>query len=311
MNEVEFYLEDLKSKFAKINPAEYYLAYSGGRDSHFLLWFIREYLHETRIPAVFSNTGMEIPEIRDRALANADVVLKPAMKHAEIKEKYGIPLNTKTSDDWVYRYQTLRAKGVEEKDMPNYLKFMAMRDVTATPRGRKTGMLSMMCVNKKTSDAMRAGRLHKVSHLCCEYLKKRPAMLYRERERERVGFAPKSIIGVMGMESIKRAAVYKSCFSKDMTFHPLWDLTEELQKKIEAYCGIPVPKIYQYVNQTGCAGCPYGQHGKDRFFTTNLDLNLCHEGQRKFILEYFKESYEFKGYEFRPMIFQAEGIYGK
>lgn len=74
MNEVEFYLEDLKSKFAKINPEEYYLAYSGGLDSHFLLWFIREYLHETRIPAVFSNTGMELPEIRDRALANADIV---------------------------------------------------------------------------------------------------------------------------------------------------------------------------------------------------------------------------------------------
>ena len=108
MNEVEFYLEDLKSKFSKINPSEYYLAYSGGRDSHFLLWFIREYLHEPRIPAVFSNTGMEIPEIRERALANAQVILKPAMKHAEIKEKYGIPLNTKNSDEWVYMYQKKR-----------------------------------------------------------------------------------------------------------------------------------------------------------------------------------------------------------
>ena len=105
MNAVEFYLDDLASKFTKINPAEYYLAYSGGRDSHFLLWFIREYLHETRIPAVFCNTGMEIPEIRDRALANADIVLKPAMKHAEIKEKYGIPLNSKGQDSVVHEWQ--------------------------------------------------------------------------------------------------------------------------------------------------------------------------------------------------------------
>ena len=67
MNEVEFYLEDLKSKFDKIDPRKYYLAYSGGRDSHFLLWYIREYLHEERIMPVFSNTGMELPEIRDRA----------------------------------------------------------------------------------------------------------------------------------------------------------------------------------------------------------------------------------------------------
>ena len=131
MNQAEFYLEDLKSKFTKINPDEYYLAYSGGRDSHFLLWFIREYLHETRIPAVFSNTGMEIPEIRDRALANCDEVMKPAMRHFEIKEKYGIPLNTKVSDDWVYRYQTKKAKGIKDDDMPNTIKHMVLRQVFA------------------------------------------------------------------------------------------------------------------------------------------------------------------------------------
>lgn len=171
MNEVEFYLEDLKSKFTKINPSEYYLAYSGGRDSHFLLWFIREYLHETRIPAVFSNTGMEIPEIRDRGLANADVVLKPAMKHAEIKEKYGIPLNTKASDEWVYSYQTRREQGISDEDMPNWIKYYAMRQVDAIQHGRDTGKLSYTVVNKKTCEAMMAGTLHKVSNLCCTYLK--------------------------------------------------------------------------------------------------------------------------------------------
>lgn len=311
MNEAEFYLEDLKSKFAKINPNDYYLAYSGGRDSHFLLWFIREYLKETRIPAVFENTGMEIPEIRERALANSDIILKPALKHAEIKEKYGIPLNTKASDDWVYRYQKMRREGVEEKDMPPYLKYMALRDITATPRGRRTGMLSMMCVNKKTSDAMRAGTLHKVSNLCCYYLKKKPGHIYIERERER-GYEKHEILGIMGTESIRRQAMVNrtGCFTKSKAFLPIHDLTEDLRNKIEEYYGIPIPSVYQYVNQTGCAGCPYGQHGKNKFFNTNLDLNLCHEGQRKFILEYFKESYEFKGYEFKPMIFQSKGIYG-
>jgi hypothetical protein len=36
MNEINFYLEDLLSKFLKINPDEYYLRYSGGADSHLL-----------------------------------------------------------------------------------------------------------------------------------------------------------------------------------------------------------------------------------------------------------------------------------
>ena len=44
MDEVEFYLIDLKSRFDKIKPNTYYLSYSGGKDSHFLYWFIKEYL---------------------------------------------------------------------------------------------------------------------------------------------------------------------------------------------------------------------------------------------------------------------------
>ena len=36
MDNVDFYLEDLKSKFNKIDFNKYYLSYSGGKDSHFL-----------------------------------------------------------------------------------------------------------------------------------------------------------------------------------------------------------------------------------------------------------------------------------
>lgn len=157
MNAAEFYLEDLKSKFTRIDPNQYYLAYSGGRDSHFLLWFIREYLHETRIPAVFSNTGMEIPEIRERALANCDVILKPTMKHFEIKEKYGIPLNTKQSDMYVYEYQKRRAQGIKDEDMPGWIKYYAMRDVNGTENGRKKGMISYSAVNARTCLYMMGG----------------------------------------------------------------------------------------------------------------------------------------------------------
>lgn len=114
------------------------------------------------------------------------------------------------------------------------------------------------------------------------------------------------IVGIMGSESISRQAMVNKingCFTKSKSFMPIHDLTEELRNKIEKYCGIPVPSIYRYVNQTGCAGCPYGQHGKNRFESTNLDLSLCGEGQRKFILDYFHESYEFKGYHYQPRLF--------
>lgn len=49
MDEVDFYLKDLESKFKKIDKSKYYLSYSGGKDSHFLYWFIKEYLHDDEI----------------------------------------------------------------------------------------------------------------------------------------------------------------------------------------------------------------------------------------------------------------------
>ncbi len=297
MNEAEFYLEDLKSKFTKIDPSSYYLAYSGGRDSHFLLWFIREYLHETRIPAVFHNTGMEIPEIRKRAMENADVVLKPIMKHFEIKEKFGIPLNGKRQDHWVADYQRYKANGTSDENMPGWIKYYAMRQTEGIERGRRDGRLSFSVVNKKTSEAMIAGKLHKVSELCCMYMKKKPGKKY-EQESGR-----KPIIGVMGSESWTRKTNVTSCFNKNRDFRPIYDLTEDLRNEIEKQFEIPVPYVYKYVRQTGCAGCPYGQHGKNKFESTNIDLQLCGESQRKFIMSYFKESYDFKGYVYTPRLF--------
>jgi len=140
--------------------------------------------------------------------------------------------------------------------------------------------------------------LHKVSNKCCEFLKKKPA-----HEFEKIhGLKP--ITGIMGSESWKRKTTFKGCFTSKGHFTPLWDLTDDLRNEIEQYCGIPVPKVYEYVNQTGCAGCPYGQHGKGHGFeNTNIELSLCGEGQRKFILDYFSESYAFKGYVYQPKLF--------
>ena len=106
MDNVDFYLEDLKSKFRKIDTSDYYLSYSGGRDSHLLYWFIKEYAPEFKnIKVVGINTYMEHPQIRDRILKNCDIVLLPAMKPFEIKEKYGIPCFTKIQDEMIERWQ--------------------------------------------------------------------------------------------------------------------------------------------------------------------------------------------------------------
>lgn len=86
--EIIEYIQKLKERFSLIDPNKYYLTYSGGKDSHFLYWFIKEILKDNKIEIVSVNTLMEHKEILERINKNADRVLYPALKLMEIKEKY-------------------------------------------------------------------------------------------------------------------------------------------------------------------------------------------------------------------------------
>ena len=112
IDSVDFYLYDLKTKFNKIDPKEYYLSYSGGKDSHLLYWFIKEYAPEFKdIMVVGLNTYMEHPQIRKRIYDNCDKVLLPTKKPMEIKKDYGIPCFSKEQDYYIYYYQHSLRKG--------------------------------------------------------------------------------------------------------------------------------------------------------------------------------------------------------
>ncbi len=272
MNDVDFYLFDLKTKFNKINPKEYYLSYSGGKDSHFLYWFIKEYLKNNDIKIVGINTYMEHEEIRDRIYKYSDKVLLPIKKPLEIKEKYGIPCFSKEQDFYIYYYQNAIRKGKEPSKT-------ILQKINGTYDKGFSG------ISKKARKYVLSGKAHKITHLCCHYLKKEPA---RRFEKE-TGLKP--ILGVRGNESAMRKKQYNSCFTKNGKFTPLWDLSDELLDKIYKQYNIEIPKVYDYIERTGCMGCPYGSYKHD----TEKELKLISENQRKFVCEYFKESYKILG----------------
>ena len=130
---------------------------------------------------------------------------------------------------------------------------------------------------------------HKISNLCCKYLKKEP---FREFERE-TGKHP--ILGVRGVESLQRSSQYKTCFTKDGKFTPLWDLTDSMLDKIYQKFYIEIPNIYNYIGRTGRMGCPYGSWKGD----TKIELDLLPANKRWFIINYFKESYDVLGIDYK------------
>ena len=275
IDEVDFYLIDLKSRFDKIKPNTYYLSYSGGKDSHFLYWFIKEYLKRDDIKIVGINTYMEHHEIRNRILKNSDVVLYPKLKPMEIKEKYGSPCFSKIQDDFIDRYQ----RGSRSKSL--------MERIHSRQFVGKDGKVhaSSFSLNKKARELLLSGKLHRVSPKCCKYLKKEPA---RDFEKQ-TGL--KAILGVRGSESAMRKTQYKSCFTKDKKFTPLHDLSDELLDKIYEKYNIEIPEVYNHICRTGCMGCPYGSYKHD----TEKELALLNDNQLKFVSEYFKESYKVLG----------------
>lgn len=271
ITEEEFYLVDLKSRFDKIKPNTYYLSYSGGKDSHFLYWFIKEYLKRDDIKIVGINTYMEHHEILARILKNSDVVLRPKLRPMEIKKKYGSPCFSKMQDDFIDRYQRgSRCRSVMERIMG---KDSEGRDWTRFK------------LSKKARELLLSGNLHRVSPKCCKYLKKEVA---RKFEKES-GLKP--ILGVRGNESALRSSKYKSCFTNDMKFTPIHDLSDELLDKIYAKYNIEIPEIYNHICRTGCMGCPYGSYKHD----TEKELMLINDNQFNFVCEYFKESYKVLG----------------
>ena len=71
-----------------------YISFSGGKDSTVLLHIDREIYPD--IPAVFVDTGIEYPEIRQFVKTFDNVtILRPKMRFDEVLRKYGYPIISK------------------------------------------------------------------------------------------------------------------------------------------------------------------------------------------------------------------------
>lgn len=235
---------------------EIYVAFSGGWDSTVLLHLVRSMYPE--VPAVFVDTGLEFPEIRDFVKTIDNVRwMKPKMNFKKVIDKYGFPILSKEVSMGFDRYRN--TKDPVQKDL------RINGGINPT-----SGKKQQRSIPLKYQYLLNSG--FKFSERCCDVLKKEP---FRRYEKETGHHA---IDGTMVEESDNRKKAYirgtgcnsfkKKSISKPLSFWTKNHTTEYIKKY-----NLPYSKIYDMgYDRTGCMFCMFGVHlekGENRFQLMN------------------------------------------
>ena len=86
-----------------------YVAFSGGKDSTVLAHLVHEMYPD--VPLVFSNTGLEYPEIQSFARKMGAEFVRPKIMFSEVISKYGYPIVSKEVSDAIYYARRIKNGG--------------------------------------------------------------------------------------------------------------------------------------------------------------------------------------------------------
>ena len=232
-----------------LNEYDAYVSFSGGKDSTVLLHIARQV--QPDIPAVFVDTGLEYPEIRNFVKTWENVTwLKPEMNFRKVIETYGYPLISKNVSRAIHDVKKLgnncwfaRAFNGEETGLYNYQKYKYLID---SP--------------------------FKISNQCCDVMKKKPLKKYSKLTNQ------KPIIATMATESLQRrnAWLKNGCNAfncKNPTSQPMSFWTEQDVLRYLKQFNIPYASVYGDIvedengklhttgcDRTGCVFCGFGCH---------------------------------------------------
>lgn len=266
---------DLKIKFSERRIKEWYeahnglvsVSFSGGKDSTALLHLVRSLYPE--VPAVFSDTGLEYPEIRDFVKKIDNVVwVKPKVPFNKVIEKYGYPVVSKRVAQYVGEVQNTKSSNM-----------IRLR----TTGIRKDGTRSPLAmISKKWQGLINAP--FKVSGACCKHIKKDPLNKY-VKETGRVPY-----IGTMASDGAQRKKTYleygcNSFDQKDQRSTPIAFWMEEDVWEYLRSMGVPYCSIYdQGFKRTGCMFCMFGIQFDEKYNNRFHKMARTHPDQYKYCM---------------------------
>lgn len=256
-----------------------YVSYSGGKDSSVLLHLVRSLKTCKDVVGVFSDTGLEYPEVRQHVKDTENIIwIKPKLTFKQVIEKYGYPIISKEQSRYLYDIQTSKSEKLKTKRLLG---------------GKAVGSNFNGCISKKWKPLINAD--FKISNKCCDKMKKEP---FHRFEKES-GLKP--VLGTMAEESALRLAKYMKgeCNAFNATrpvSNPIYFWTEQDILKYIVDNNIKIPSIYGEIilkngryyttgcNRTGCMFCMYGLHLENH--PNRLErMEKTHPTQYRYIME--------------------------
>lgn len=233
-----------------------YVSFSGGKDSTVLLDLVRRVYPDA--PAVFIDTGLEYPEIREFVNTIDNVIrLRPEMTFKEVIKNYGYPLISKEVSQKIY----------EARQKPDGVVAARFEDNSAHALryGNRFSMSKWRWL--RDSDIP-------ISHKCCNIMKKKPAKKFERK----TGLHP--IVATMASESALRRTKWlrtgcnafdtKRPMSTPMAFWTEQDVLQYIKR-----FGLNYATVYGDIvenergklcttgcDRTGCMVCGFGAHSE-------------------------------------------------
>ena len=210
------------------------VSFSGGKDSTVLLHLVR--LLYPEVPAVFSDTGLEYPEIRQFVKETENVIwVKPKMRFDEVISKYGYPVVSKETARKIWEIRHTKSLYLKDKRL----------------WGDKKGCGG---ISNKWWKLLEAP--FQISDNCCMVIKKAPLLTVKGNP----------FVGTLAEESRLRIQRYlkygcnmfdsKHPRSTPLGFWREEDIWEYIKSE-----NLPYSKIYDMgYTRTGCMFCMFGVH---------------------------------------------------